>query len=72
MCLASAVILASLLLPAIKSHAEQPDFTFGIITDVHYCDCDPVNQRYYRKSLGKLEKARDEIKKLKKGESLRQ
>jgi manganese-dependent ADP-ribose/CDP-alcohol diphosphatase len=32
-------------------------FSFGIITDVHYCDCEPEGTRFYRSSLGKLREA---------------
>jgi Predicted phosphohydrolases len=32
-------------------------FSFGIITDVQYCDCEPEAIRYYRLSTGKLRDA---------------
>jgi len=32
-------------------------FSFGIIADAQYCDCDPVGTKYYRSSLSKLEEA---------------
>ena len=32
-------------------------FSFGIITDVQYCDCEPEATRYYRLSTGKLREA---------------
>ncbi len=39
-------------------HQEQkPLFSFGLIADIQYCDCDPVGTRYYRSSLQKLEEA---------------
>jgi hypothetical protein len=48
----------SLEIPAsVKSGAEQsqkPFFSFGIITDVQYCDCEPEATRFYRNSLSKL------------------
>ncbi len=40
-----------------KSGAEQsqkPLFSFGIISDVQYCDCDPEGSRFYRNSPAKL------------------
>jgi 3',5'-cyclic AMP phosphodiesterase CpdA len=42
---------------SVKSGAEQsqnPLFSFGIITDVQYCDCEPEATRFYRNSLLKL------------------
>lgn len=40
------------------SEQEQiPLFTFGVITDVQYCDCEPAGTRYYRSSLSKLREA---------------
>jgi manganese-dependent ADP-ribose/CDP-alcohol diphosphatase len=32
----------------------NPNITFGIISDVQYCDCDPWHNRYYRKALHKI------------------
>ena len=32
-------------------------FSFGIITDVQYCDCEPEGTRFYRLSTGKLREA---------------
>ena len=43
-----------------SSPAEQdqkPLFSFGIVADAQYCDCDPVGTRYYGSSLSKLEEA---------------
>jgi len=36
---------------------EKPLFSFGIIADVQYCDCDPAGTRFYRSSLSKLTEA---------------
>jgi manganese-dependent ADP-ribose/CDP-alcohol diphosphatase len=36
---------------------QLPLFTFGVITDVQYCDCEPAGTRYYRSSLLKLREA---------------
>jgi hypothetical protein len=50
--------LMSLEMPeSVKSGAEQsqkPLFSFGIITDVQYCDCEPEGTRFYRNSPAKL------------------
>jgi manganese-dependent ADP-ribose/CDP-alcohol diphosphatase len=34
--------------------SQDPLFTFGIIADVQYCDCEPEGSRFYRQSTGKL------------------
>jgi manganese-dependent ADP-ribose/CDP-alcohol diphosphatase len=36
---------------------QKPLFTFGVIADVQYCDCEPAGTRYYRSSLSKLREA---------------
>jgi len=36
---------------------QKPLFSFGIIADVQYCDCEPVGTRYYSSSLLKLTEA---------------
>lgn len=41
----------------------KPLFSFGLIADVQYCDCEPRGSRYYRSSLTKLEEAIDSFKK---------
>jgi manganese-dependent ADP-ribose/CDP-alcohol diphosphatase len=50
--------IMSLEMPeSVKSGAEQsqkPLFSYGIITDVQYCDCDPEGTRFYRNSPAKL------------------
>jgi len=35
--------------------SPQSEFSFGVLTDVQYCDCDPRNDIYYRTTLAKLE-----------------
>ena len=35
---------------------ENPQFRFGVLADVQYCDFDPRGKRYYRNSLNKLQK----------------
>lgn len=37
--------------------APSSTFTFGVVADVQYCDCDTNGSRYYRASLGKLAEA---------------
>jgi 3',5'-cyclic AMP phosphodiesterase CpdA len=37
-------------------------FSFGIITDVQYCNCEPEGTRYYRSSIGKLREAMNVLK----------
>ncbi len=43
---------------AIQLKAQQPEkplVRFGLIADIQYCDCETANNRYYRKSLRKLD-----------------
>lgn len=67
-------ILALLLLPAItgwspagiKNNSEmnvtqEPLFSFGIIADVQYCECEPFNTRFYSNSMQKLAEALEQI-----------
>jgi len=42
--------------------AQKPLFTFGIIADVQYCDCEPAGSRFYRMSLLKLRDAVSTLK----------
>ena len=41
---------------------QKPLFTFGVVADVQYCDCEPAGTRYYRESLTKLRAAVGEFK----------
>lgn len=41
------------------SLGQKPLFTFGIISDVQYCDCDPAGSRFYRLSVERLRDAAD-------------
>lgn len=41
---------------------QKPLFSFGVITDVQYCDCDTYNTRFYRNSQAKLKEAVEDIK----------
>ncbi len=38
---------------------DQPQFSFGVIADVQYCDCEPATamNRYFRRSTDKLKEA---------------
>lgn len=36
---------------------KDPLFSFGLVADVQYCDCDPAGTRFYRSSLLKLSEA---------------
>jgi len=45
------------------SQTRKSLFSFGIITDVQYCDCDPAGNRFYRSSLAKLSDAMNSLKK---------
>ncbi|MFC5411354.1 metallophosphoesterase [Larkinella bovis] len=42
---------------AFSQAGSEPLFTFGVMTDVQYCDCDPAGTRHYRSSLRKLNEA---------------
>ena len=47
------------------AHSDQgqpPLFTFGIIADVQYCNCEPAGTRFYKNSLQKLREALDSFK----------
>jgi manganese-dependent ADP-ribose/CDP-alcohol diphosphatase len=43
--------------PELIKPEQKPLFSFGIMADAQYCDCDPVGTRYFRSSLSKLEEA---------------
>jgi manganese-dependent ADP-ribose/CDP-alcohol diphosphatase len=40
-----------------ENQEQKPLFSFGLIADIQYCDCDPAGTRFYRNSLVKLEEA---------------
>lgn len=40
----------------------RPLFSFGIIADVQYCNCEPAGTRYYRNSLSKLREAMSSLR----------
>lgn len=41
--------------------SAEPDLTFGVIADPQYADAEPAGTRFYRNSVGKLEKAVAEL-----------
>jgi manganese-dependent ADP-ribose/CDP-alcohol diphosphatase len=41
---------------------QKPLFSFGIITDVHYCNCAHENSKFYNKSLPRLRDAMNSLK----------
>jgi len=43
-------------MPVVQSE-QKPLFTFGVIADIQFCDCEPAGTRYYRSSLIKLREA---------------
>jgi predicted MPP superfamily phosphohydrolase len=40
-----------------SDQGQKPLFSFGLITDVHYCNYEPEGSRFYRMSPGKLREA---------------
>ena len=42
-----------------QAYAQQPLFSFGVMADVQYCDCDNAGTRHYRSSVRKLQAAVD-------------
>jgi manganese-dependent ADP-ribose/CDP-alcohol diphosphatase len=37
--------------------SQKPLFSFGIVADIQYCDCEPIGTRYYRSAPEKLREA---------------
>jgi hypothetical protein len=37
-----------------ENREQLPIFSFGVIADIQYCDCEPLGSRFYRSSLTKL------------------
>jgi len=48
-------------LPGNLSSRRRPAVRFGILTDCHYADADPLGTRFYRESLGKLAECVDRM-----------
>ena len=42
--------------------SQEPLFTFGVIADVQYCECDPEGSRFYRLSPARLREAVNSFK----------
>jgi manganese-dependent ADP-ribose/CDP-alcohol diphosphatase len=53
----NAVPLFFLLFVGILSKNAKTQISFGVFADCQYCDCETLNNRFYRNSLQKLEKA---------------
>ena len=47
----------------LSEQSNKPLFSFGILADVQYCDCDPMGTRFYRSSPAKLREAMSAMKK---------
>jgi len=43
--------------PNPANQEQLPIFSFGVIADIQYCDCEPLGSRFYRNSLTKLKEA---------------
>ncbi|MCH8980573.1 metallophosphoesterase [candidate division KSB1 bacterium] len=48
-------------IPGSYKKSAIPEFAFGVLTDVQYCDCEPRNDRYYRNALAKFEESVREL-----------
>jgi predicted MPP superfamily phosphohydrolase len=46
----------------IPLNQNKPLFSFGIVSDVQYCNCEPERTRFYRASLAKLREATNAFK----------
>jgi manganese-dependent ADP-ribose/CDP-alcohol diphosphatase len=44
------------------NQSQKPLFSFGVVADVQYCDCEPEGTRIYRSSLSKLREAVNSFK----------
>jgi hypothetical protein len=60
-CAAGAALASSSCTPGNLLGRHQPAGRFGIVTDCHYADADPVGTRFYRESLGKLSECVDRM-----------
>ncbi|MCH8956587.1 metallophosphoesterase [candidate division KSB1 bacterium] len=54
-------LLLSSCIPGSYKKSTNPEFSFGVLTDVQYCDCEPRNDRYYRNALAKFEESVREL-----------
>jgi len=60
-CAAGTVLASSSCTPGNLSSRRRPGVRFGIVTDCHYADADPVGTRFYRESLDKLSECVDRM-----------
>jgi hypothetical protein len=60
-CTAGAALGSSSCTPGNLSTRRGPALRFGVVTDCHYADTDPVGTRFYRESLGKLAECVDRM-----------
>lgn len=60
-CAAGAALASFSCTPGNLSIRRRPAIRFGIVTDCHYADADPVGTRFYRESLGKLAECVDRM-----------
>lgn len=54
---------AALTAEVLDAAEETPSFCFGVIADPQYADVDPMGSRHYRKSIGKLRTAIQDLNK---------
>ena len=52
---AAGALAASSCTPQISGLGKDAGISFGIVTDLHYADREPLNDRWYRDSIVKLE-----------------
>ncbi|MCL5279067.1 MAG: metallophosphoesterase [Planctomycetes bacterium] len=60
-CAAGAALASLSCTPGNLSTRRRSAVRFGIVTDCHYADADPVGTRFYRESLGKLAECVDRM-----------
>jgi hypothetical protein len=60
-CAAGAALASFSCTPGNLSIRRRPAIRFGMVTDCHYADADPVGTRFYRESLGKLAECVDRM-----------
>jgi manganese-dependent ADP-ribose/CDP-alcohol diphosphatase len=49
--------------PKAAGQSQVPMFSFGVIADVQYCNCEPAGTRFYSRSLSKLREALTSLRK---------
>jgi predicted MPP superfamily phosphohydrolase len=58
-----AAVAGSVGLSAALAHGAETTLRFGLVTDLHYADVDPLGTRHYRESLDKLSECIAEMNK---------